>query len=54
MRRIFDQSRGRAALTGLNSDTREVLRITKIDRLWEFYDTEEKALKAFQDAVPPI
>ncbi|MDD5543648.1 MAG: STAS domain-containing protein [Acidobacteriia bacterium] len=39
---------GSFKLLGLNQRVREVLRITKLDRVFEIFDEEEAALQSFQ------
>ncbi len=41
---------GSFKLLGLNSRIREVLRITKLEKIFEIFDTEEEALASFQAA----
>ena len=43
--------RGKLKLCGLHSDLRQVLRITRLDQIFETYDTEAEALASYMSAV---
>jgi len=42
-----DKVKGRVVLCGLKPDLHKVFKITKIDKLFDFFDTEAKALASF-------
>ena len=43
---LVSQDGGKLAFCGLSEYCREVFEITKLSRLWEFYETREDAVKA--------
>ena len=42
---VIRERGGRTALTGLSSDMRDVLRVMKLEEMWEIFDTKEQALR---------
>jgi len=47
LRRKSDQIKGKVVLCNLRDDLRKVFKITNLERMFEFYDSEEKALGVF-------
>ena len=47
LRNKADRVRGRIVLCGLRAELHKVFRITKIDKLFDFFDTEGQALTSF-------
>jgi anti-anti-sigma factor len=43
---------GRIALAGTSHDMKEILRIMRLDGMWERYPTREMALRALADRIP--
>ncbi|UCG32631.1 MAG: STAS domain-containing protein [Phycisphaerales bacterium] len=39
--------KGQVVICGMRTDLQKVFKITRIDKLFDFYDSEEKALNAF-------
>lgn len=47
LRKKADQIKGRVVLCNLRDDLRKVFRITNLEKMFEFHDSEEKALGSF-------
>lgn len=47
LRKKADQIKGKVVLCNLRDEIRKVFKITNLDRMFEFYDSEEKALGTF-------
>jgi anti-anti-sigma factor len=47
MRKKADGIKGRVAICGLRPELRKVFRITRTEKLFEFYDAEEPALNSY-------
>ncbi len=47
LRKKADEIKGRILICGIRPDLKQIFKLTNLDRLFEFYDNEEKALNAF-------
>lgn len=47
LRRKLEAVKGRVVICGLRSDLREIFRITKLEKIFEFQPDEERALNLF-------
>jgi anti-anti-sigma factor len=47
LRRKLESVKGRVVICGLRSDLREIFRITKLEKIFEFQPDEERALNVF-------
>jgi anti-sigma B factor antagonist len=47
LRRKLEAVKGRVVICGLRSDLREIFRITKLEKIFEFQPDEERALNVF-------
>ncbi|MFQ6048804.1 MAG: STAS domain-containing protein [Phycisphaerae bacterium] len=52
LRSKLQKIKGKLVICGLRAELREVFRITKLERLFEFYADEQQALNAFGVSVP--
>jgi len=47
LRKEAESIKGKIIFCGLRKDLRQIFKITNLEKLFEFYDNEEKALNAF-------
>lgn len=47
LRKKCDQIKGKVVLCSMKEDLKKVFKITNLDKMFEFYDNEEKALGSF-------
>ena len=52
VRKRLAEGKGRMVILGLRPELRRVFAITRLDRLFEFYDSDAEAMDSFE-AVPP-